>query len=113
MKQLEIHPALDYIWSVEGSRCRRTESPPRWLKSRCFSDEHCDPSVLSTLQRALNAAQDTDIRNQLNQIALAYNNYWATNERGPNSQQELSPFYENNSSINDAITKKRITVIWE
>jgi prepilin-type N-terminal cleavage/methylation domain-containing protein len=67
---------------------------------------------MPALQRALNAAQDTDRRNELKQIALAYNNYCAANKHGPNSQQDLSSFYENSSRINEDLDAGQITVIW-
>jgi prepilin-type N-terminal cleavage/methylation domain-containing protein len=67
---------------------------------------------LPALRKALNTAQDTDTRNDLRQLAVAYNNYWVAKKRAPNSQQQLSPFYENSGGINEAIDTGRITVIW-
>jgi len=60
------------------------------------------------------AADLTETRNDLMQIALAYNNFLAdsVDKHGPKNQQELSPFYENSGRLNQALVEKRITVIW-
>jgi prepilin-type N-terminal cleavage/methylation domain-containing protein len=70
--------------------------------------------LLPAVQRARQAADLTETRNDLKQIALAYNNFLAdsVDKRGPKNQRELSPFYENNSRINQALIDKRITVVW-
>jgi type II secretory pathway pseudopilin PulG len=68
--------------------------------------------LLPAVQRARQAADDTDIRNELRQIAVAYNNCAVAKKRGPQTQKELSPFYEDSTRINEDLEKGRITVIW-
>jgi DNA-directed RNA polymerase subunit M/transcription elongation factor TFIIS len=54
----------------------------------------------------------TVAQNALRQLGIAYRNFEALENRGPKNQKELSPFYENNNEINEALTKKWITFIW-
>src|SRR5438876_11769989 len=68
--------------------------------------------LMPAVQRARQAADDTDTRNELRQIALAYRNYLLGNKRGPQAQKDLSPLYENNGRINEDLDKRRLTVIW-
>jgi type II secretory pathway pseudopilin PulG len=69
--------------------------------------------LMPAAQRAWNTAYNTEARNDLRQIALAYRNYTAKMvDVGPDSQEKLSPYYENSSRINEALDSKRITVIW-
>src|SRR5205823_6846465 len=67
---------------------------------------------LPAFQKAFSAAEDTDLRNELKQIALAYGNVATAKSRGPTNQQELSPYYENSGRINEAISSQQLTVIW-
>ena len=69
--------------------------------------------LMPAVQRAWDAAYNTEARNDLRQIALAYRNYTAKMvDHGPKAQKCLSPYYENSSRINEALDTKRITVIW-
>ena len=68
--------------------------------------------LMPAVQRARQAGDVTDIRNELRQIAVAYRNYLLGDKRGPKSQVDLSPLYENSSRINEDLDKRRITVIW-
>jgi hypothetical protein len=54
----------------------------------------------------------TVVQNALRQLGVAYRNFEVEKNRGPKNQQELSPYYENNGKINDALTKKWLTFIW-
>ncbi|HWY88865.1 MAG TPA: type II secretion system protein [Gemmataceae bacterium] len=69
--------------------------------------------LMPAVHRAWNTANNMDARDDLRQIALAYLNYTAKMvDVGPDSQERLSPYYENSSRINEALDTKRITVIW-
>jgi hypothetical protein len=53
-------------------------------------------------------------QNQLQQIGLAYHSFWDANAgRGPSSVEELSPFYEKNRGITDAIKSGYYVVYWK
>src|SRR5205823_341341 len=54
----------------------------------------------------------TVVQNALRQLGLAYKHFEVEKNRGPKNQQELSPYYENNGEINEALTKKWLTFIW-
>jgi type II secretory pathway pseudopilin PulG len=67
--------------------------------------------LMPTVQWAWDAANNSETRNDLRQIALAYRNYGAkSKDVGPKDQEKLSPYYENSSSINEALNAKQITV---
>jgi prepilin-type N-terminal cleavage/methylation domain-containing protein len=68
--------------------------------------------LLPAIRNAWVAADETDVRNELMQIAVAYNNFTVAMSRGPQTQKELSPFYENSNRINEDLETGRITVIW-
>jgi prepilin-type N-terminal cleavage/methylation domain-containing protein len=68
--------------------------------------------LLPAVQRARQAADDMDIRNDLKQIAVAYNNYAVAKNRGPKTAHDLSPFFENGNRINEQLATGRITVLW-
>ena len=53
-----------------------------------------------------------EMENALKQIGLAFRNFEATNNRGPKDQKELSPYYEKNQRIDEALTKKWIVFPW-
>ena len=70
--------------------------------------------LMPAVQRAWQAADNTESRNMLRQIALAYRNYTAKQvDVGPERREYLSPYYENSSRINEALDAKLITIIWK
>ena len=70
--------------------------------------------LMPAVQRVWLTAKTTETQNDLRQIALAYKNFTASSpdKRGPKTQQEISPFYENSNRINAALDANQITVIW-
>ncbi|MFL5242413.1 MAG: hypothetical protein ACJ8FY_09920 [Gemmataceae bacterium] len=51
--------------------------------------------------------------NSLQQIGLAYHLYWDSNGgKGPSSQKDLAPFYENNATINKLLAEGNIIVFY-
>jgi hypothetical protein len=56
--------------------------------------------------------EGVQIRAMLHSLGVAYKNFEALENRGPKNQKELSPYYENNTETNEALTKGWITFIW-
>jgi hypothetical protein len=51
--------------------------------------------------------------NLLKQVGLAYHSYWDSNGgKGPRSQKDLEPFYENNQTINKLLSEGNIIVLY-
>jgi hypothetical protein len=51
--------------------------------------------------------------NLLKQLGLAYHLYWDSNGgKGPGSQKDLEPFYENNQTINKLLSEGNIIVFY-
>jgi prepilin-type N-terminal cleavage/methylation domain-containing protein len=68
---------------------------------------------LPILRGALGKAEDAESRNELNQIAVAYDDFFVAWKRGPKNSDELSPFYEKNNRINRDLKDRRIIVRWD
>jgi Tfp pilus assembly protein PilE len=67
---------------------------------------------MPALRSVWQANAETDTRNEMQQIVVAYCDYKTANENGPKTPKELSPFYENSSRINEDLDKGVINVIW-
>jgi hypothetical protein len=51
--------------------------------------------------------------NLLKQLGLAYHLYWDSNGgKGPRSQKDLEPFYENNQTINKLLSEGNIVILY-
>lgn len=51
-------------------------------------------------------------RNMMRQLGIAFAAHVAQKNRGPADQKQLSPFYENNAKINEYLSNKWVTFIW-
>jgi hypothetical protein len=56
--------------------------------------------------------EGVQVRAMLQQLGVAYKNFEAEMNRGPKNQKEFSPYYENNTEMNEALSKGWITFIW-
>jgi hypothetical protein len=56
--------------------------------------------------------EGVQVRAMLHSLGLAYQKFETETNRGPRNQKELSPYYENNTETNEALSKGWITFIW-
>jgi hypothetical protein len=69
-----------------------------------------DPNAGLTGLARVWTEQETKMR--LKQLGLAYISYLDSTNRAPKSQKDLSPYYEKDASIDEALTKGWIQVAW-
>jgi predicted Zn finger-like uncharacterized protein len=74
--------------------------------------EEAQPEKKRPVGAAARTLEVTKIQNALRQLGQAYRTFEVDKNRGPKSQQELGPYYQNISEINDAFTEKKLTFIW-
>jgi hypothetical protein len=53
------------------------------------------------------------VNNDMKQLGLAYHNFQGTYNRGPATVEELSPFFDNNAQIKEALQKGEYVFHWK